>query len=95
MDGIKLKAKQSVLQNLIELMEEKELGQLKSKSPKFSKPMESEADASSIADELKSKLMSNEEEVSPVMVGADESEVENPEDDEDLEKLKEMYSRLK
>lgn len=90
MEDFKLKAKQKVLEQIMEMMDEKELDGLKSKSPKFM------------------KVETNDPEMAKEVVeGALEDKLkledENPEDkveekdmsDDDLERLKELYSKLK
>ena len=88
MEDFKQKAKQSVLQQIMDLMDEKENGFLKSKSPKFAKvevAAQNPEDLEQGLDEAKDMLeMKEQSEVMP-----------SEEDDEDLKKLMAMYSELK
>jgi len=85
------KIKEDVLQELIDLMESKEVEGLKAKSPKFAK-VEVEAES---PEDLQDGLESAKDVVEklpelPKVMGKE------PEDDElDLERLKELYSKLK
>lgn len=89
MDDMKLKAKEAVLQQIMDLMDEREVGGMKSKSPKFAK-VEIESSDPMLAEKLKDKMMDVNAEEMP------EETADLPaEDDEDLERLKEMYARLK
>ena len=89
------KAKNKVLEELISMMEERELGELKGKSPKFAK-VDIESDDPELMDEIKDKLMGEKEEPSFSNEESEEIESEDEsEDDEDLERLKELYSKLK
>lgn len=83
---INQKAKSKVLQQLIEMMDEKMLDDLKGKSPKFAK-VDIQSDDPELAENLKDKLVEGIQE-EPM------DKMHNPEEDEDLEKLMEMYSKL-
>jgi hypothetical protein len=87
------KAKNNVLEELIKLMEERELGELKGKSPKFAK-VDIKSDDPEMVDELKEKLMGDCEE-EPMEFSKDKFNKEDPKEDDDLERLKELYSKLK
>ena len=83
------KAKNKVLEELISMMEDRELSELKGKSPKFAK-VDIESDDPSIVEDIKDKLMTDEDEES------EELPVESTEEDEDdLQRLKDLYSKLK
>ena len=89
---MKQKVKQDVLQQIIDMMDEKESGLLKSKSPKFAK-VDIQSDDPALADSLKDKLVEgieDEHSEEMAMPGFEKPE----EDDEDMEKLMEMYSKL-
>jgi len=103
------KAKSSVLQKLIDMMDEKMIGDLKNKSPKFAK-VDIQSDDPELAESLKDKLVdgiqedTNEnpsKEMSKDDFKEDMSEGENPmneqdhEDPADMERLLEMYRKLK
>lgn len=81
--------KNKVLQELIDLMDSKMVDGLKSKSQKFAKVEVEAQDPESLEDGLdKAKdLISSEE--SPLENKMDESE------DEDLERLRDLYSKIK
>lgn len=88
MEDMNKLAKQKILEQIMEMMDEKMADPLKSKSPKFmkveveaSKPTDMEE-----VDPMADMKESMEEEPSPTM---------NPSEDEDMERLKEMYERLK
>lgn len=89
---INTKAKSNVLQQLIEMMDEKMLGDLKSKSPKFAK-VDIQSDDPALANSLKDKLVDG--------IKEDKAEGEDPmaeqdhEDPADMERLLEMYRKLK
>lgn len=85
MDELKSKAKMKVLEELMALMDEKMLEPMKARSPKFAK-VDIKSNDPEMAEELKDKLVS----------ATPESESTVPaEDDEDIERLKEMYERMK
>lgn len=90
---INQKAKSNVLQQLIEMMDEKMTGDLKSKSPKFAKVDDIQSDDPALADSLKDKLIDG--------IKEDKAEGEDPiaeqdqEDPADMERLLEMYRKLK
>ena len=84
------KAKSKVLEELISMMEERELGELKGKSPKFAK-VDIKSDDPELMDEIKDKLMVDEPEEEEI----DEEVPMETEDEDDLERLKELYSKLK
>jgi hypothetical protein len=90
------KAKSNVLQKLIDMMDEKMLGDLKHKSPKFAKPEaiaepEMEMEEAEIADK-DDKFPPREEELAKA---APEEAPESADDDEDMQRLIEMYKNLK
>jgi hypothetical protein len=97
---ISTKAKQAVLEQLIKLMDGKELDTLKSKSPKLGMAkVDIQSTDPKLADELKSKLVgegtpqeeaseSPEDELKEKMTGESDG-------DDDLERLKELYAHLK
>lgn len=90
---IKQKAKSDVLQKLIDMMDDRMVGDLKDKSPKFMKVETNDPEmAKSVAENaLEDNLEENED---PSVVEHDEPQKEE-EDDEDLQRLLEMYSKLK
>ena len=108
-----MKAKQKVLQELMDMMDSKQLDGMKSKSPKFAK-VDIQSDDPMLADKLKDKLMDAadesedmsedpKDEMSDKDIKEDTSEGEDPfteddsspMDDDDLQRLKELYARLK
>lgn len=88
MQDLKTKAKLSVLQDLIETMKESENSQFKSKSSKFMPKPEQEMseEMPEMDEEMIPEEMEEKEELFPD---------EDKEDEDDLERLKELYSRLK
>jgi hypothetical protein len=100
------KAKANVLNELIKAMEDRELGELKGKSPKFAK-VDIQSDDPKLAEALKNKLTgveetddeesseSPEEKMKELTDPSLESKESSSEDDDDLERLKELYSKLK
>lgn len=90
-------AKEKVLDQLIKAMEEKMLGDLKGKSAKFAK-IKIESDDPMLANTLKDKIMEGIEE-GPMMEAPEEvmkePGMEMEEDGDDLERLKELYHRIK
>lgn len=103
MEDMNKKAKEAVLKQIMDLMDERELGGLKSKSPKFAK-VEIETEDPMMAEKLKNRLLGTEEDSEMPTEETEEptQEVEHSEehsedgmDDEDLRRLKEMYSSLK
>ena len=103
----KNKVKSDVLQSLIDLMEEKENQGLKSKSPKFAK-VDIMSDDPELANELKNKLVGKpeeEEDEEPKFPSKlneekfpfkeEEETPADPEEDEDMKRLLEMYKDLK
>lgn len=102
------KAKSSVLQKLIDMMDERSLGDLKSRSPKFAK-VDIQSDDPALANELKDKLVEGikedaaedpMKEMSKADFNEDVSEGENPmkemdQEDPDMKRLLEMYQQLK
>lgn len=90
-------AKEKVLDQLIKAMEEKMLGDLKGKSPKFAK-IKIESDDPMLANTLKDKIMEGIEE-GPMLEAPEEvmgePEMEMEEEGDDLERLKELYHRIK
>ncbi len=81
-------AKKKVLEDLIAAMEERELGDLKSKSPKFAK-VDVKTNDPDMAEDIKEKLMQDVPAATEVL-----PECEDEEDD-DLKKLLEMYKNIK
>jgi hypothetical protein len=93
----KSKAKSKVLDKLIEAMDEKIVGDLKGKSPKFAK-VNIESDDPELAGSIKEKVMEGIEDDMPgkeVMGEMGEMGEMDCEGDEDLERLKELYAKLK
>lgn len=89
MEDSKLKAKKAVLEELMAMMDEKMLNGMKSKSPKFMKvEIASEEQSSEEGDEV-SEDQDPKEEMPEMAMSKDDEE------DEDLERLKDLYSRLK
>ena len=102
---MKQMAKEKVLQQLIDMMDEKMTGDLKGKSPKFAK-VDIQSDDPKLADELKDKLtgdMDDQEEKSETpeemlkekMDPSMEDKEQSPEDDSDMERLLDMYRKIK
>lgn len=96
MNDINKKAKMNVLQQIIDMMEDKELNNLKGKSPKFMKVETNDPEMAKqvveevIPDESEQDLSKLKEE------NSDESPIlEEKSEDEDLERLKELYAKLK
>lgn len=92
MEDLNRKAKISVLKSLMDFMDEKELDNVKSKSPKFMKIETNDPEA---AEELVNKMQEEkpmEEEAHPEI--SEESE-EPGMAEEDIERLKELYSKIK
>ena len=87
---VKLKAKSKVLDKLIEMMDDKMVGDLKGKSPKFAK-VQIQSDDPKLANELKDKLIDGIKEDKDEE--AERSCGDDMEDD-DLERLKEMYDKI-
>ncbi len=91
---IKSKAKSKVLDKLIEAMDDKIVGDMKGRSPKFAK-VKIESDDPELAGSIKDKIIEGigddlpGEEIMEGMKGKD------CEGDEDLERLKELYAKLK
>jgi hypothetical protein len=98
MQDLEKMAKEKVLQEIMDLMDSNMTGDLKSKSPKMmavqvetKKP----EDESAGLDQVKSALMD------PDHDGDDDSKEmaagshETPQDDDDIERLKELYAKLK
>lgn len=99
---IKSKAKEEVLQRIIDAMDERMVGGLKSKSPKFMKVETNDPELAEnvVQSALKAK-MEDGEHIRPEMDEDHSPDMEpdvpasSESDDEDLERLKEMYARLK
>lgn len=104
------KIKDSVLQELIDLMESKEVEGLKSKSPKFMKVETNDPEMAksvvkkAMEPEMEDKFEDPSKELSSSAFKEDMTEGENPlnemdhksdEDPEDLKRLLEMYHKLK
>jgi hypothetical protein len=117
MKDIASQAKEKVLQQIMDLMDERELGSMKGRSPKFAK-VDIQSDDPALAEKLKTKMMSSDEdmnedpskEMSPEDIKEDKAEGEDPfaekdssmmgkdhadMSDDDLERLKELYAKLK
>ena len=106
--NMNLKAKENVLDKLIEMMDERMIGDLKSKSPKFAK-VDIQSDDPELANSLKDKLVEGiaedemedpKQEMSKSDFKEDMLEGENPmkeddHNDEDMKRLLEMYKQLK
>ena len=91
------KAKTTVLQKLIDMMDEKMTGDLKEKSPKFAK-VDIQSDDPELATTLKNKLMDSVQEEEPSLNKFPETESpadEKEEEPDDMERLLEMYKQLK
>lgn len=83
------KAQAKVLKEIMDLMDEYGSERLRSKDPKFAK-VDIQSDDPALAEELKDKLVDG--------MSEDSSSMEKPIDsseEEDMEKLKELYERLK
>ncbi len=80
------KIKSDVLQKLIDMMDERSVGDLKSKSPKFMKVETNDPD---MAKEVVENAIPSEPEM-PMM-----EEKESDSDDSDLARLMEMYKSIK
>jgi hypothetical protein len=93
----KNKIKESVLQELIDLMESKEVEGLKSKSPKFMKlQVEAVKPEMELDEEMESEDKPMMDEIKDnKMMKPEMKEESNPEDDEDMQRLLEMYRQLK
>lgn len=80
-------AKQKVLQQLIDMMDEKGVEGLKSKSPKFMKVETNDPEmAKDVVKEVTENAIPTEEPEMPT---------EEPKEDEDMKRLMEMYKQLK
>lgn len=101
--------KEKILQDIMDLMDEREMGSMKSKSPKFMK-LEVETSDPKLTDDLKIKMLETadksepQEDEKPDEESLDHNDrmddklselPSNDMEDEDLERLKEMYARLK
>jgi hypothetical protein len=86
MDNTKIKS--DVLQELIDLMESKEVDGLKSKSPKFSKFEQETPEMPEESEELKEEWQSDPS------IAMDETD-KPKESEDDLKRLLEMYQSLK
>lgn len=93
--NIHTKAKTKVLEDLIEMMDEKMLGDMKPKSPKFMKVETNDPEMAKdvVEGALDSELSHEDEE--KVQAETEQEAQSTPEDDEDLQKLLEMYQKLK
>lgn len=107
---INTKAKQKVLEQIMQMMDERENSFLKSKSPKFAK-VDIQTDDPKLAESLKDKLvsgLSEDDQENPLdemtkkdfkedlSEGEDNQKKKlNPEEDEDLARLLEMYEKIK
>jgi hypothetical protein len=92
MDDIKIKAKQEVLQKIMELMDEAELGSLKSKSPKF---MRVETNDPEMAIDAVEKAIKPDHDDEMPQIDKLEEKQSDEMDSEELERLKELYEQLK
>lgn len=88
---INTKAKSKVLQDLIDMMDEKMVGDLKGKSPKFMKVETNDPEMAQdvVENALEEKHLPEENE------DTFNSEPDKDADDEDLQKLLEMYHKIK
>lgn len=98
--------KEKILQEIMDLMDSKMTDDLKSKSPKFGMAkVDIQSDDPKMADELKNKLMEGSpaeeaseppmEELKEKMNPSMDDHDEDASGDDDLERLKELYSQLK
>jgi hypothetical protein len=94
MDDFKVKAKQKVLQELMDMMDEKMVGSLKEKSPKFAK-VDIASDDPELAENLKDKLVEGMEEEQEPEMQMMKGEKEEPEDEDDLRRLLDLYKNIK
>lgn len=97
MEDLKKKARMNALQELIDLMEEKTVEGLKSKSPKFTKV---ETNDHEMAKDVVKGAMTESEDGEDKFLPEDESEevleeADEFEEDEDMARLMEMYRKLK
>lgn len=95
------KAKSKVLQQIMDMMDERSLGDLKSKSPKFAK-VDIQSDDPELAEELKENMIDglgdkeDKDDKFPIKSEENLPLGEAPdEEDPDMEKLLEMYHKLK
>lgn len=96
------KVKSKVLQQIMDMMDERGVSDLKSKSPKFAK-VDIQSDDPELAENLKDKLVDGIEEEAVVdekfpnkaMPEMEETPEEEPESDEDMKRLLDMYQQLK
>lgn len=100
MNDIKTKAKMSVLQDLIETMKQKELEDLKSRSMKSSSsdeetPEEMDETARRFKEFKDMDGSSRDRFAIPALEHGQDMNRSPNDDEDDVEKLKEMYSRLK
>lgn len=95
MDELKNKAKMQVLEEIMQMMTDKMDEGLKSKSPKFMKVSVMGKDKDSVEQGLDKaeELMQESDDESKSMFNT--TPAGESDDDEDLERLKELYSRLK
>lgn len=92
---MKTQAKSKVLEQLIELMDSKMVDGLKSKSPKFAK-VDIQSDDPELAEDLKDKVVDGMEETEEKPKLPEEPmEEKNPEDEDDMKRLMELYKGLK
>lgn len=94
----KTKVKSDVLQKIIDMMDDSIVGGLKSKSPKFMKIETNDPEAAKdVVKNLGKEDILEDEESLPLdkEVESPEIEVKSEEDDEDLQRLLEMYKKLK
>lgn len=84
-----LDVKKSILEEIIKLMDDQE-GEILKKHPKIAK-VSVQSNDQELADELKDKVIEGAEEVSEKEPKKEEEEL----DEETLEKLKQMYAKLK
>lgn len=107
MDDINTKVKQKVLEQIMQMMDERENGFLKSKSPKFAKVevatlnpkdlLSNDDDQEKPSDEMTTKDLKEDfsEGENPFNELDHKRKKLNPEEDEDLVRLLEMYEKIK
>lgn len=99
MDNTKIKS--NVLQQLIDMMDEKMVGDLKSRSPKFAAQEPDDQEAAQQEDKFEDP--SKESDMSDIKMDmaegedpfADKKDQEDPSNDEDMQRLLEMYKQIK
>lgn len=89
------KIKEDVLQELIDLMDEKMLEGLKSKSPKFKKPEMAKVEIEAENPEDLEEGLEKAQDVVKELPNQEMESDEQKEDPEDLQRLMELYKKLK